>query len=183
MVSEDWQPLFYRGLAVVLMVLGLYVWASIIGVVAPTEGGAFSDLSGAKRAAIFNMAVAYPVAATGLWMLTPWGVVVWLYAAGFEIITHTVFAGTFGFRPFPVALHGALVGIYAVLVLASRRAANHAEARERAERIIRPEDRPVGTGRFTAGARQRLAKTLARRRGKETPAPAVAEGEAQTSNE
>lgn len=164
LATRDWQPWFYRGLAALLMLFGLFSWATIIGVVIPAGGMPFEDLAGAKRAAIINLAVAYPVAATGLWMLTRWGVVIWLYTAAFEIVTHTVFAATFEFRVFPVVFHVALVSAYAVLVVASLRAAANTAMRERADRVIRPEDRPVGTGRFSAGARQRLADTLTRRR-------------------
>lgn len=177
---DRWRSVFMRSLSLLLIVLGLYRWAEIIGVVAFADGVGFAELSGAWQAATINLAVAFLVAATGLWMLARWGLVLWFYAAGSEIAMHTLFAGVFGFRLMPILGHLVLLGSYAALMTLARRIQADREQAERAGRQVAAEDRPVGTGRFTAGAKAKLAAMLARRRS--APAPAEAKPVAASDN-
>lgn len=166
------QIVFKRVLATVLILVGLYHWASIVGItsIGPAP---FPELSGIWQWATINLAVSYLVAAVGLWILVSWGLVVWIYAAVVEIAMYTVFAGTFGLNLVAVFLQLALVAAYAGYALAIERAEKHRYEDEREARRISREAHPVGSGRFTIGARQRLAQAIASRR---------APGEADSAN-
>lgn len=66
--------LFVRIVALLWILQGLELWLRII---APAHGS-FDELSAATISAIVFFAVLDPVAAVGLWLLAPWGGVVWL---------------------------------------------------------------------------------------------------------
>ncbi len=66
--------LFVRAVALLWIVQALEQWLRII---APAQGS-FADLTPATMTAILFFAVLNPVAAVGLWLLAPWGGVVWL---------------------------------------------------------------------------------------------------------
>lgn len=161
--SGDWGTLVLRGLASLLIVLGLYQWVVIIGVATPSAGTPFSDLPGAPQAAIINLAVAFPVAATGLWLLARWGVVIWLYGAFWQIAMHTLFAGTFGFQLVPIAIQLAMVGAYGATLVFQRRTLHNRGQGDRVPRDVRTADHPKGRERLSARARAGIAATLARR--------------------
>ena len=157
------QQWLKRMLAGVLIVVGLVQWAAIIGLV--TLGPEpFSDASGAWQWATINLAVAYLVAAVGLWLLASWGVVIWIYAAAWEIAMSTVFAGTFGFRVLPVTIQVGLLATYAAVAIAVRRAETADDAAEREQRLAVRADRPVASGRYTESAKERIAQRLVGRR-------------------
>lgn len=161
--SEDWTTLFLRGLAVILIALGLYQWATIMGVVTPSAGTHFSEMPGGQQGAIINLAVAYPVAATGLWMLTRWGVVIWLYAALWQIALHTLFVGTFGFRLVPVLIQVVALAAFAAIVFFRRHSERGDDWQEKEQRAAQSVPASRGSGRFGVGARERIVATLARR--------------------
>jgi hypothetical protein len=111
---------YLRGVALILMVLGLRAWAVIVGMI-DGPGGAFEQMPQAWQIATMHMSVVDLVAAVGLWMHASWGRVVWIYAVLSEITIHTVFVGTFGSNLVIVAIHTlALIGFIALLLLASR---------------------------------------------------------------
>ena len=104
------------------MLLGLFHWAVILGVVAGA-GGTFEEMSTAWKMATIHLAVVDLVAAVGLWQRVAWGNVLWVYAALFEVAMHTVFMGTFGADYLVVAFHVFTVGGYAAVAFVARRAA------------------------------------------------------------
>lgn len=112
----------HRGIAVILLLFGLGQWATIIGIFSAAGGVPFPELIAEQQVAIMNLAAADLVAAVGLWMLVPWGTVVWVYAAAVEIIMHTMFADAFGHGVLTVAFHLIALAAYAVLRLALTRA-------------------------------------------------------------
>ena len=160
---RQWQAIYPRILAAILILLGLRRWAIIVGVAKTAGATSFTELGGGWQWATINLAIAYPAAAVGLWMFARWGLVVWIYGAGWEIAMHTIFAGTFGLELFPIGIQLSLIGIYLAAGLVDRRAEANLGEERRTSRSIPAGDRPVGAGRFTAAARGRLAVTLARR--------------------
>ena len=119
-----WLPLvldiYGRGLAAILMFLGLRQWAVIIGIM-PGEGGMFEAMSTPWQLATMHLAVVDLVASVGLWQRVAWGNVVWIYAALAEIAMHTVFVDTFGPDTVIVAFHGVTIAIFLGLILLYRR--------------------------------------------------------------
>jgi hypothetical protein len=110
-----------RVMSGLLMLLGLFHWAVILGVVAGA-GGTFEEMSTAWKMATIHLAVVDLVAAVGLWQRVAWGNVLWVYAALFEVAMHTVFAGTFGADYLIVAFHVLTVAGYAAIAFGARRA-------------------------------------------------------------
>ncbi len=112
----------HRGIAVIMLLFGLGQWATIVGVFTARGGIPFPELIAEQQVAIMNLAAADLVAAVGLWMLVPWGTVIWVYAAIAEIVMHTLFADAFGPGMLTVAFHLVAIAAYAVLRLALSRA-------------------------------------------------------------
>jgi hypothetical protein len=65
---------FFRVVALLWIIEGLEQWRRIL----TSTGGSFEDLRTAAAAAVIFFAVLDLVAAVGLWMIAPWGGVVWL---------------------------------------------------------------------------------------------------------
>jgi len=114
--------LYGRVMSGLLMLLGLFHWAVILGIVAGA-GGMFEDMSTPWKMATINLAVVDLVAAVGLWQRVAWGNVLWIYAALFEVAMHTVFTGTFGVDFLVVAFHLITLGGYGALAFLARKAA------------------------------------------------------------
>ncbi len=96
--------LFLRLVAVTCLWFALQYWAMVTGF--SLEGrGRFDLLPSAWRAAATALAVLFPVAAVGLWLLVSWGPVVWLIAAATEIAMHEVFPSIFGANRLVVFMH------------------------------------------------------------------------------
>jgi len=109
-----------RVMSGILMLMGLFHWAVILGVV-EGQGGMFEDMTTSWKTATINLAVVDLVAAVGLWQRVAWGNVLWIYAALFEVAMHTVFIGTFGADYIVVAFHVfSVAGYLALALIASR---------------------------------------------------------------
>jgi len=114
--------IYGRVMSGLLLLLGLFHWAVILGVVAG-QGGMFEDMTTPWKMATINLAVVDLVAAVGLWQRVAWGNVLWVYAALFEVAMHTVFIATFGADYVVVAFHVFSVAGYFVLVFLAHRVA------------------------------------------------------------
>jgi len=103
-LAETVFGLFLRLVAVSCFWFGLNYWAMLIGF--SMEGrGRFDLLPLSWRAAATTLAVVYPVAALGLWLLVSWGPVLWVVAAAVEITMFEVYPQIFGTRPMLLTLH------------------------------------------------------------------------------
>jgi uncharacterized membrane protein (DUF2068 family) len=78
--------LFFRAASLVWIAQGLDQWRRIL---VPAAGG-FLDGSAAVTAAVIFFAVLDLVAAVGLWMVAPWGGVVWLLTVMAQIFVSTM---------------------------------------------------------------------------------------------
>jgi hypothetical protein len=74
--------LFMRLLAAVWICQGLAEWAKIL---LPDETFVTTLTGGAAAAAVIFFAIADLLAAVGLWLATPWGGALWLFAASSQI--------------------------------------------------------------------------------------------------
>ena len=68
-----------------------------------------------------TLAVFFPVAAIGLWMLSSWGPVIWFICAATETVMHAGFPDLFGARWPIVAAHAAVAVIYILFRVAIHR--------------------------------------------------------------
>jgi len=86
--------LYLRAMACVSMIQGLYHWAAVCGLIG--EEGGFEAHPQAWQATTAFFAVIDLVAAVGLWLVAPWGAVVWLTATVSMIVVHLFFDQVYG---------------------------------------------------------------------------------------
>jgi hypothetical protein len=113
---------FLRLMAVSSMVFGIAYWAQLIGV-AHTTIPRFDLLPLHWQVPCVVLAVLFPCASMGLWMLTSWGVVLWAAAIGIEIGMYGVWSQTYVAKPQIVISHSvslAVLLLFLGIVLAQR---------------------------------------------------------------
>ncbi|RLQ89357.1 hypothetical protein D8780_02875 [Notoacmeibacter ruber] len=111
-LSQNGYVVFLRLLALLGMAWGIGYWLRLIGWHTGPDWR-FDTMTVAWRVAACTLAVLYPFAASGLWMLASWGTVLWFCAAGIELTMYLVFPGEFGARPLIVTLHLLVILLYA----------------------------------------------------------------------
>jgi len=111
---------FLRAMAGLSMIKGLYHWAVVCGIDAPTPGG-FADYATPYQSATAFFAVIDLVAAVGLWLAAPWGAVVWLTSVISMIAVEMLFPQIYGGRILMVIIEFALLGTYLMLALRAAR--------------------------------------------------------------
>ena len=111
--------LFLRVMAVASMLKGLYHWAAVCGIIGE-EGGFEAHIQSWQATTVF-FSVIDLVAAVGLWLVAPWGAVVWLTSTVTMIMVQLFFDQVYG-TDVTVVMAGALAILtYLVLtVLAAR---------------------------------------------------------------
>ncbi len=101
--------IFMRLMAGLWLGQGLLEWASVL---LPRET-VLDTLPGTAAAAVIFFAIADLVAAVGLWLATPWGGALWLFAATSQIFVATAVKGSFA--PGWIVIDVLLIVIYFVL--------------------------------------------------------------------
>ncbi|MGE3245645.1 MAG: DUF6163 family protein [Beijerinckiaceae bacterium] len=100
---------FMRLVAAIWLVLGLGAWFHIL---APSQPP-FESLPTDAAGAIIFFAIAHPLAATGMWMATPWGGVLWLVTLAAQIAAIVAFPTYFpGGQLLLVSLTGLGIGYF-----------------------------------------------------------------------
>ncbi len=84
--------IFMRLMAALWLFQGLREWASVL---LPAET-VLDSLPGTAAAAVIFFAIADLVAAVGLWLATPWGGALWLFAATSQIFVAMTVKDAFG---------------------------------------------------------------------------------------
>ncbi|MEP7455098.1 DUF6163 family protein [Phyllobacterium sp. SB3] len=102
---------FLRLVAIYSLVSGVGYWAQISGYY---EGllWRFDLMPWQWKVASVSLAMLYPVASTGLWMMVSWGPVIWFVAALGETLMFTVFSEFFFYRPQIAIIHGCVALLY-----------------------------------------------------------------------
>jgi hypothetical protein len=97
--------------AIYCLVAGVGYWAQISGYY---EGllWRFDLMPWQWKVATVSLAMLYPVASTGLWMMVSWGPVIWFVAALGETLMFTVFSEFFFYRPQIAIIHGCVALLY-----------------------------------------------------------------------
>lgn len=103
-----------RLVAIYSLVAGVGYWAQISGYY---EGllWRFDLMPWQWKVASVSLAMLYPVASTGLWMMVSWGPVIWFVAALGETLMFTVFSEFFFYRPQIAIIHGCVALLYIIL--------------------------------------------------------------------
>ncbi|KPF43181.1 DUF6163 family protein [Rhizobium sp. G187] len=109
--------IFQRIVAVSCLWFGLQYWAMLVGY-SHNGLGRFDLLNLPWRVAGASLAVMFPVAALGLWLAGSWGPVMWILAAGGQILMFAVWPHIFGHNPLAVVMHGTVAVVYLAFRLA-----------------------------------------------------------------
>ncbi|WP_407051689.1 DUF6163 family protein [Methyloraptor flagellatus] len=125
--------IYTRLVAVVLLGYGLWAWASVIGAT-PDGIAPFLGLNAHQRAEVVFTAIVDPVAATGMWIGSPWGAVIWFFANLARVIVHTGFAHFFGWTTVTTGIQIGSILVYVVLVFLAEREDRIREAKRRSRR-------------------------------------------------
>jgi hypothetical protein len=117
---------FQRLVALYCLLFGIYYWIRLVGFY-PGSLWRFDLMPVQWQVAATALAVLFPFAAIGLWMLSSWGPVIWFICAATEAIMYAGLPELFGRRDPVLATHLAVALIYAgfrlALFLQRRRAA------------------------------------------------------------
>ncbi|TPW31860.1 DUF6163 family protein [Pararhizobium mangrovi] len=122
--TEEAFVVFLRFVALLALLEGLKYWVALIGIVghAPWR---FDLMPVHWQIAATSLAVLFPSAATGLWLTTSWGPVLWAVAAAGEVVMYTGYTLRFGHQPIILAAHAVIalcyVGFRLALVFERRR--------------------------------------------------------------
>ena len=111
--------LFLRAMAVTSMLKGLYHWAAVCGFIG--AAGGFEARTQAWQATTVFFSIIDLVAAVGLWLVAPWGAVVWLTSTVTMIMIQLFFDQVYGTEILVVAIGlAAILGYLVLSLLASR---------------------------------------------------------------
>ncbi len=116
-LTEILFVIFLRLIAGVCLWFGLQYWAMLVGY--SFDGRARFDLLNLPwRSAASVLAVVFPVAALGLWLAVSWGPVLWVIAAGCQLLMYQVWPEVFGHNILVPLMHGLVAALYLVFRLA-----------------------------------------------------------------
>jgi hypothetical protein len=121
--SDKWASrlvVFLRGMAAIALLKGLYHWAVVVGIYAPSSTP-FEDTTIPFQAATVFFAVIDLVAAVGLWLAAPWGAVVWLTSVISMAAVEALFPRIYGGSMWVIVVELVLLGLYLCLALMSAR--------------------------------------------------------------
>ena len=113
--------LFLRVMAIASMLKGLYHWAAVCGFIG--DAGGFEAHVQSWQATTVFFSVIDLVAAVGLWLVAPWGAVVWLTSTVTMIMIELFFNQVYGTNLIIVA--AGVVAILAYLILSLLAAREH----------------------------------------------------------
>lgn len=117
---------FLRVIAAYCLLFGTLYWVRLIGFY-PGSLWRFDLMPVHWQVAAVMLAVFFPFAAAGLWMLASWGPVIWFICAVTETVMYAGFPQLFGQRLLIVLSHGLVALLYlvfrVVLYLQKRHAA------------------------------------------------------------
>ena len=108
-VAELGYQWLHRAVAALCLMFGLLYWVRLVGYYKGDQWR-FDLMPAYWQVAAVSLAVLYPLAASGLWMLASWGPVIWLICAAAETVMFAGFPELYGHRTPVVAAH-AVIGL------------------------------------------------------------------------
>jgi hypothetical protein len=102
---------FHRLLAAYSLLFGVLYWVRLIGFYDGAQWR-FDLMPPHWQVASVALAVLFPFAASGLWMLASWGPVIWFICAAIEFGMYLGFPDLFGFHLETVIAHGVIAVVY-----------------------------------------------------------------------
>lgn len=99
----------HRAVALLCLLFGLLYWVRLVGYY-QGDLWRFDLMPSYWQVAAVSLAVLYPLAGSGLWMVASWGPVIWLICATAETVMHLGFPELYGGGMAVVATH-AVIGL------------------------------------------------------------------------
>lgn len=124
-VAEAAFVWFQRVIAAYCLLFGLLYWVRLIGLYSGPLWR-FDLMPVHWQVATATLAVFYPFAAIGLWMLASWGPVIWFICAVTETVMYAFFPVLYGYRLSIVLSHALVIALYCtfrVVIYTQRRRA------------------------------------------------------------
>ena len=119
---ERWFVVLLRFIALLLLARSLLSWFILIGLVeVPSLGATLFDPPYLILSLVIVTATISVIAATGLWLLAPWGAVLWLSMVAADALLYVLRPDIALIGPTLVLVHGGLIAIYIGLVFQLRR--------------------------------------------------------------
>lgn len=112
---EGLMNLFLRVVALALIGFAIRYWLLLIGILDPAVR--FDTMETHWKVAATFFSVFYPIAALGLWGLFRWGIVIWFFAASFELVMHLVYPQLFGDYYSLVIFHATSLACWLLCIL------------------------------------------------------------------
>lgn len=103
--------IYLRFLAVICLGMGTCYWIRLVGIF-PGELWRIDHMPWQWQVLTGIFCVLYPIASLGLWMLSPWGIVLWIVAAMTETLAFTFYHSYFGYMPLIALLHCLLILLF-----------------------------------------------------------------------
>lgn len=104
---------FHRVIAAYSLLFGVLYWVRLIGFYDGADWR-FDLMPIHWQIASVSLAVLFPFAASGLWMLASWGPVIWFLCAAIEAVMYVGFPELFGARLEVVVSHVLVAALYCV---------------------------------------------------------------------
>ncbi len=111
---------YVRLLAGFMLIAGLNYWSAILGA-RLIEGVPFEDVSTQIQSTVVFFAILDLVTAIGLWLLSSWGTVMWLFRSLAQVVMYSVFPMVFGRSPVEVVFYISAIALYLVLLYLAER--------------------------------------------------------------
>ena len=128
-LTEQAYAWFHRVVGVYCLLFGLHYWVRLVGYY---DGPLWRfDLMPAPwQVAAIVLAVLFPFAASGLWMVASWGPAIWFICAAVEAVMYIGFPDIFGNRFGMLVSHGLTLALFVGF-----RVALYFEARRRSDDV------------------------------------------------
>ncbi|TKT81416.1 DUF6163 family protein [Aquamicrobium sp. LC103] len=110
--TELTYQLFHRVIAFYCLLFGMLYWVRLIGYY-DGPNWRFDLMPAHWQVASVTLAVLFPFAASGLWMMASWGPVIWFICAAIEAVMYVGFPDLFGHRYQLVISHVLVALLYA----------------------------------------------------------------------
>ncbi|MFZ1679735.1 MAG: DUF6163 family protein [Rhizobiaceae bacterium] len=110
---------FHRIMALYCLLFGTLYWVRLSGVY-PGELWRFDLMPAHWKLASAALAVLFPFAAAGLWMVASWGPVIWFICAAAEIVMYGAFPELFGAKLSILVSHALVALLYVAFRVALR---------------------------------------------------------------
>lgn len=108
---------FLRMVALFCLIFGIFYWIRLIGLYDGLSWR-FDLMPIHWKIAASSLAVLFPFAAIGLWLMASWGPVLWFTCAATETVMYVLRGDLFAYRPTIAITHGVIAAIYILFRIA-----------------------------------------------------------------